>query len=76
MENSQTQDVILARPPEPRWFYLLLGFLIFPIGFALGFIYLRKDGLDNKGFATKSIIAGLALPVILILIGIIVLLLS
>lgn len=66
--ESNTPKIILATPPEPRWFYLIISFLIFPLGILLGQVYLRKDGDDNKHFGRQALLCGIALPLILILI--------
>jgi hypothetical protein len=69
METPHTQNtVVLAVPPEPQWFYYLLGTLIFPIGIFLGVLYLRKDGYENRRFGTRSLSLGFVLPVMLLII--------
>lgn len=67
-QETQKDKIVLARPPEPQWFYLVISFLIFPVGLFLGKIYLDKDGLENKTFGTRTFSLGLALPLILIFI--------
>ena len=67
--NQQAQQtVILAVPPEPQWFYYILGTLIFPIGLFFGVVYLRKDGYENHRFGSRSMTFGLILPTMLVII--------
>ena len=66
--QNATQPIILATPPKPVWFYYLLSFLIFPIGWFLGLIYFRKTGYDNKNFAMTCTLLGFSVPVLLIVI--------
>lgn len=74
-QPQQLEEIILSRPPEPKLFYYFLSFLIFPIGLFFGLIYLRKDGIENVSFGTRSLIAGAVLPGMLLFIGIVSLLL-
>ena len=72
---QKLDEIVLGRPPEPKLFYYLLSFLVFPIGLFFGLIYLRKDGIDNIAFGTRSLVAGAILPGMLLFIGIVSLLL-
>lgn len=65
--NTTPQPIVLATPPTPAWFYYLLSFLVFPIGWFLGVIYFRKFGPENKNFAMTCTLLGLALPALLII---------
>ena len=76
MESQQNNEIILAVPPEPKWFYLLLSFLIFPIGILLGQVYLRKFGAANQKFGGQALLCGIALPLSLIIIFLIAYLLA
>ncbi len=75
MENlppqNKQEEIVLGIPPEPKLFYYILSFLIFPVGLFFGLVYLRKDGIENIAFATRSLIAASVLPGMLLLIGVI-----
>ena len=75
IQPQQLEEIVLGRPPEPKLFYYFLSFLIFPIGLFFGLVYLRKDGIENVSFGTRSLIAGAVLPGMLLFIGIVSLLL-
>lgn len=45
------------KPPEPRWLFYILSFVIPIVGIILGVIYLTKDDLESKDFGKKCIIA-------------------
>ncbi len=74
-QPQKPEEIVLARPPEPKLFYYFISFLIFPIGLFLGLVYLRKDGIENVNFGTRALISGVVLPAMLLLIAIISLLL-
>lgn len=74
-QPQKLEEVVLAKPPEPKIFYYILSFLVFPVGLFFGLIYLRKEGIENISFGTRSLIAGVVLPGILLFIGIVSLLL-
>lgn len=47
------------KPPEPRWLFYLLSFIIPIAGIVLGIIYLTKDDPECKRFGRNCIIAAL-----------------
>ena len=48
------------RPPEPRWLFFLLSFIVPIAGIVIGVIYLTKDDAECKKFGKTCIIAAVA----------------
>jgi hypothetical protein len=48
------------KPPEPRWLFYILSFIIPLAGIILGVIYLTKPDDENKRFGKNCLIAAVA----------------
>ena len=48
------------RPPEPRWLFYVLSFIVPLAGIVIGVIYLTKDDAECKKFGKTCIIAAVA----------------
>jgi hypothetical protein len=48
------------RPPEPRWLFYVLSFIVPLAGIVIGVIYLTKDDAECKKFGKNCIIAAVA----------------
>jgi len=57
-----------SKPPEPGWAYLLVALFTSIGGILMGWIYLVKDGAQNKRFGIAALLLGLILPAIILLI--------
>jgi len=55
-------------PPEPRWLFYVLSFVIPLLGIILGIIYLKKPEADAKTFGKTCLILGLVAgaPIVLL----------
>jgi hypothetical protein len=47
------------KPPEPRWLFYVLSFIVPIAGIILGVIYLTKDDAECKTFGRNCMIAAL-----------------
>ena|SRR3990167_7757125 len=65
-EHEISLKLIKARPPEPSWAYYLLAAGTALGGVTLGWIYLIKDGANNKAFGLRALLLGLVLPVVVV----------
>lgn len=63
-EHEKNLVLVKSYPPEPTGWYYLLAAITFFGGVWLGFIYLFKDGQDNKLFGIRALISGMLLPVL------------
>jgi hypothetical protein len=48
------------KPPEPRWLFYILSFIIPLAGIILGVIYMTKPDAENKRFGKNCLIAAIA----------------
>jgi len=48
------------KPPEPRWVFYLLSFIVPLAGIIIGVIYLTKQDEPSKAFGKNCIIAAVA----------------
>lgn len=51
-------------PPEPKWLFYILSFVVGLFGIIFGIIYLTKESEENKKFGKMCLILGL-LPMVI-----------
>ena len=57
--TSQPSSTGGTKPPEPKWLFYVLSFIISLFGIIFGIIYMTKEGEDNKHFGKICLILGL-----------------
>ncbi len=56
---SKTPSSGVKPPPEPRWLFYILSFVISLFGIIFGIIYMTKDDEENKKFGKICLILGI-----------------
>lgn len=60
--HEQKIRLVKCQPPRPLGAYLLLAAITSLGGFVMGWVYLVKDGKDNKLFGLGALLLGFLLP--------------
>jgi hypothetical protein len=64
--HERSLTLIKSDAPRPLWPYLLVATLTSLGGIILGFVYLVKDGAENKRFGAAALLLGFVLPLVIV----------